>query len=552
MDQPHRKILQYDTSKYIKDERPAPRMAEKREKRKVDARLEKLLATLHPLERTVLPHLKERGTLQELVSATKLQPVEVMRALQWLESKGLVTLEGKEEEVLLVKEKGRHAAKKLPEEYALEALKKKGVLLVEEIPKVLPAYDKGAAGPVIGKLKKMGVPFITTPEGKPAFKWVDLPLPELVVKKVLAKAAKQQWSLPLKNITAEERSALKELLRRQGYVELRKGKEKLYILSPRAKPLRMLKVERRRYAERLTPAMLQDGSWRKVTFRPYNVTINVPKQRGGRIHFVNEAITYIKRVWLDLGFQEMTGNHVQTAFWDLDVLFVPQDHPAREMQDTFYLAAPVEQGDLPQDLFQRVKKIHEDGGATGSVGWQAPFRKEESRKNLLRTHTTVLSAHTLAAIKEGRLPLPGKYFTIGTVYRNEALDWKHLFEFHQVEGIVVAEGMTLAHLKGYLKEFFGKMGFPDVRMRPAHFPYTEPSVEVDVWDPHKEEWVELGGAGIFRPEVTIALLGREVPVLAWGLGMERIIKEYYQFTDIRDLYRNDVEELKSAKLWLKT
>ena len=95
------------------------------------------------------------------------------------------------------------------------------------------------------------------------------------------------------------------------------------------------------------------------------------------------------------------------------------------------------------------------------------------------------------------------------------------------------------------------MGYCDVRMRPAHFPYTEPSFEVDVYNSRKKTWIELGGAGIFRPEVTKPLIGKEVPVLAWGLGMERIITEYFKITDLRDLYKNDLKQLRRMKAWMR-
>lgn len=508
----------------------------------------RLGAGLHPLERTVVPHLKKEGTLSALAAASKLQEVETMRALQWLEGKNCLKIETTETELLIIKEKGKKAAKEgLPEEHALRALKEKGTLAVADITKTLPAYDKEAVGPVIGKLKRIGLPFITV-EDKPAFKWLEgIPLPESPAAKVLQEAASKDWQLPYNE---DLKAGVDDLLSRQGYAELVKRKEKTYTLTPLGSELTKTKEVKETYEERLTPALLKSGDWKEKKFRPYNVTINVPKQAGGRQHFVNDAITYIKRIWLDLGFEEMEGDDVQTAFWDLDALFVPQDHPAREMQDTFYLKEP-EYGTLPSALLGQVKKAHEDGGDTGSLGWRYRFDENESAKNLLRTHTTVLSAQTLYKIQQGAKKIPGKYFSVGKVYRNEALDWKHLFEFHQVEGIVVGEGANLQHLKGYLRLFFAKMGYPDVRIRPAHFPYTEPSAEVDVWDPHKEQWIELGGAGIFRPEVTKTLIGREVPVLAWGLGMERIIKEYYGFEDIRQLYDNDLELLKNVKVWLK-
>jgi len=257
---------------------------------------------------------------------------------------------------------------------------------------------------------------------------------------------------------------------------------------------------------------------------------------------VQDAISAIKQLWVEMGFEEMSGTMTQTAFWDLDALFVPQDHPAREMQDTFYLK---ESGTLPA-WWQDIKHMHENGGDTDSTGWQAPYSEEEAKKVLLRTHTTVLSAQMLRRIKEESLELPAKYFSVAKVFRNETLDWKHLFEFHQVEGIVVGEGLSLADLIGMQKEFYTRMGFTDVRFRPAYFPYVEPGAEVEVYHPGKKQWVELGGMGVLRPEVVIPLLGRDVPVLAWGLGMERIITDYYSITDLRHIYDNDLERLRKA------
>ena len=180
---------------------------------------------------------------------------------------------------------------------------------------------------------------------------------------------------------------------------------------------------------------------------------------------------------------------------------------------------------------------------------QLPASKEEAKKVLLRTHTTVLSAQTISRLNKN--DLPAKFFSVGKVFRNEALDWKHLFEFNQVEGIVVDPNANLKHLKGYLREFFGKMGYIDIRMRPSHFPYTEPSMEVDVLHPKKNVWIELGGVGIFRPEVVVPLLGEDIPVLAWGLGMPRIISGYFEITDIRDLYKNDLKQIREMKMWMK-
>ncbi|MEK6901078.1 MAG: phenylalanine--tRNA ligase subunit alpha, partial [Nanoarchaeota archaeon] len=352
---------------------------------------------------------------------------------------------------------------------------------------------------------------------------------------------KKTFPLPVNSIIDIDKLGFTELQKR-GLVKVEEQKTVTIELTALGKELTTIKLEGD-VVNRLTPSMLKTGSWKQKQFRAYDVEINVPTRYPGKKHIVTQSIEYIKRIWLDMGFQEMEGNYVQSAFWDLDALFVPQDHPAREMQDTFYLPGKAK---LPP-LWQNIKTVHETGGNTKSAGWRYTFRKEETEQILLRTHTTVLSVQTIASLTKDQLP--AKFFTVGKVFRNEALDWKHLFEFYQVEGIVVDPNANLQHLKGYLTQFYKKMGYNKIRMRPAHFPYTEPSLEVDVFHPVRKEWIELGGAGIFRPEVVIPLLGFDCPVLAWGQGMERIIADYWKITDLRNIYNNDLKQLREAKLW---
>ena len=194
-------------------------------------------------------------------------------------------------------------------------------------------------------------------------------------------------------------------------------------------------------------------------------------------------------------------------------------------------------------IVDAVKKQHEEG-------WKYKWDPEVAMKSVLRTHTTVLSARTIANLKEKDLPV--KYFSIGRNYRNEALDWSHLFELIQVEGFVVDPNATFKDLMGYLKQFYKKLGYGEdqIRFRPGYFPYVEPGLEIDVFHPVKKKWVELGGAGILRPEVVVPLLGKNIPVLAWGQGLERGISQYYNITDIRDLYKNDLKQLRESKIWL--
>jgi phenylalanyl-tRNA synthetase alpha chain len=243
---------------------------------------------------------------------------------------------------------------------------------------------------------------------------------------------------------------------------------------------------------------------------------------------------------LELGFKEMTGDLVQPSFWNFDALFTAQDHPARDMQDTFFIKNP-EKGKL-LSISEKVKEVHEKS-------YKYKWNPEEARKNILRTHNTVISARTIASLKLQDLPC--KYFSVGKVFRNETVDWSHLFEFTQTEGIVISEDVNFKHLLGYLKLFFNKMGFDKVKFRPSFFPFTEPSVEIIVFHPVKKVWIELGGAGIFRPEVVKPLLGTNVPVLAWGLGLERIITDYYNIKDLREIYGNDIKKLREVKLFLK-
>ncbi len=249
-----------------------------------------------------------------------------------------------------------------------------------------------------------------------------------------------------------------------------------------------------------------------------------------------------------MGFKEMEGNLLQSSFWNFDALFTAQDHPVREMQDTFFLSKKYERELPDKKIIKAVKESHEKG-VDRSKGWQYNWSEKEAKRIILRTHTTCLSSQTLA--KLDKKDIPAKFFAIGKCFRNETVDWSHGFEFNQTEGIVVSPGLNFRHLLGYLKEFFNKMGFEKIRFRPSYFPYTEPSVEIDVWHPEKKIWLELGGAGIFRPEVTIPLLGEKITVLAWGPGFDRMIMDYYEIKDLRETYKNDLTKLRKMKSWMK-
>lgn len=508
-------------------------------------KIEEIARNLHPLERKVVPYLDKVAEFKSLVEKTGMKDVEVMRALQWLSNKKLLKINEEEKDIIILGNNGLIYKKKgLPERRFLNAVRDGELKLAEIIKKA--ALEKDELNICIGTLKgkaaidirkNKGIIIAITGQGK-----------KLLSKETLEeKFLQRDFPVDLTSLKEEERFAFENLRKRKEIVVLNKTRIKNIQLTDSGRQLVKVKIVEGNVIDRLTSSMLKKGDWKKKQFRAYDVSINVPQVYGGKRHFVNQAVDYIKKIWLEMGFKEMRGNIIQTAFWDLDALFVPQDHPAREEQDTFYIKDPAK-GKLPS-IWKRIKEVHENGADTGSKGWAAKWSEDIAKENLLRTHTTVLSAQTIAKLKESEMP--AKFFSVGKVFRNESLDYKHLFEFYQVEGIVVDPDANFKHLKGYLREFFTKMGYLDIRLRPSHYPYTEPSMDVEVLHPVRKEWIELGGSGIFRPEVTKPLIGKDVPVLAWGLGLGRIIAEYWKITDIRDLYKNDLKQMREMKFWMK-
>lgn len=285
----------------------------------------------------------------------------------------------------------------------------------------------------------------------------------------------------------------------------------------------------------ITRHMLISGSWRGKEFTPYDIQAPVSQTLAARRHPINRLAQKIGDIFVQMGFEQMQGPLCESCFWNFDALFQPQDHPARDLADTFYLDG---KSPLPKSkLVENVKKSHESG-------WKYSWSSDEASKQVLRTHTTSVSARTLFKNKDNSQPM--KFFSIGKVFRNEATDYKHLAEFYQVEGIISWEGATFRHLLGTLREFYSRLGFEKIRFRPSYFPYTEPSLEIEVFYEERQEWIELGGAGILRPEVTTPICGK-YPVLAWGLSLERPLMLADKINDIRTLYRNDLDWLRNFK-----
>lgn len=514
-----------------------------------------LIKTLHPYEIAVLKIL-QTATTKELAKQTKLQEIQVGRALQWLSNKKLIIETHTEQKLIILEENGKKYKQGLPEIKFLKKLNDS----FQSVDVIAKSADvaQDELNIIIGTLKKK-VAIEIQKENNQLQAKITAQGKKLLEKPSLEEQfLNKEFPVALDSLTPEEQFAFQSLKSRKKILSVEDTKTTSATLTEEGKAIQKeLAKTNLNLTDQLTPEQLKTGAWKKLDYRHYDINSPVPKIHGGKRHFVNQAIEYMKQIWIELGFQEMEGTFCQTAFWDLDALFVPQDHPARQMQDTFFIAnsdgKTVFQGTVPT-ISKKVKEVHETGGDTGSKGWGGSWSKDAASEIMLRTHTTALSAQylhkNLKKDKTGKI-IPAKFFSVNKVFRNEAVDWKHLFEFNQVEGIVVDPDANLQHLIGYLKIFFKKMGFADVRIKPSHFPYTEPSAEIEVYNQKKGEWIELGGSGIFRPEVTKTLIGEEVPVLAWGLGMERIILEYFDLHDLRDLYKNDIKQLKEMKIWMK-
>jgi phenylalanyl-tRNA synthetase alpha chain len=292
----------------------------------------------------------------------------------------------------------------------------------------------------------------------------------------------------------------------------------------------------------LSPELLKDGSWRTKRFRKYTISLRAPRIAPGKRHPYREFLDAVKTKLVSMGFQEMRGSLVETEFWNMDALFMPQFHPARDIHDVYFVKEPKRARLIAEPFLSRVGQTHQTGGDTGSAGWGYRFDVERARRLVLRSQGTAVSAHTLASGPS----VPGKYFSIARCFRYDQVDATHATDFFQVEGIVLGEDINFRTLLGLLNLFAREVAQArEVKFLPAYFPFTEPSVEMHVRHP-RLGWMELGGAGLFRQEVTLPL-GVKVPVIAWGLGLDRMAMVALGIHDIRELFTDNLELIRSTR-----
>ncbi len=497
--------------------------------------------TLQDAEIAILDALKEKKSAdpEKLAEITGLKTDAISRAGLWLQNKGLVDVkEAKDIFVALDNLGNDYVEKKLPERRFLEALKEQSRFLdeVAEIAKL----DKNEIKVSLGYWKQKNcVKFednklVLTDTGRSYFE--KKTLEEEFLEKIKDK------ELEVAMLVSEDKAAL-DILKKRGLIrEIEKKHREYSVTDFGLKVADESKIIEKRIGI-LTPDLIRTGNWKDMKFRRYDVLAPVPKLYPGKKQAYLAFLDEVKETLTSMGFKEMTGPLVELSFFNNDALFMPQDHPARGIHDVYFVSKP-EFGNIGKykKFLSEIKTVHESGGKSGSVGWQIPFDEKESSRLVLRSQGTALSARTLADVPK----IPGAYFSIARCYRPEKSDVSHLPEFNQCEGIVLGENVNFRHLFGLLAEFVKKLAGTDkIKFVPGYFPFTEPSVECLVWDGKK--WVELLGAGIFRPEVTKPL-GVNVPVLAWGIGIDRLFMIRENISDIRNLFTDDLSKLREAKI----
>jgi phenylalanyl-tRNA synthetase alpha chain len=469
---------------------------------------------LHPIEQKILKTLIEKQNLtpQELSDKTQLSIDQIRRGIEWLRLKDLISVQEIEKNFVTLGPKGIESAKNgLPERLLVDYVKSLpgSSCTLEEARNQLKVEFNAA----IANARKNG--------------WVDISENKIILKTSIDDSSEEKL---IKQISDSKDNAISinEINDIKSLEFLKKRPDFLVVNSIKSITIDLKEKGKESMSTFQLPHTTDSN------LRAIDVEAPAPAIFAARSHPLRDVIDEVREIFVSLGFSEIIGNNVQTSFWNFDALFTPQDHPAREMQDTFYLKDVTASTIAKPDQIKKVSEIHKKG-------WNYQWQNEEAKKLVLRTHTTCVTIRALADQKHDNARL----FSIGRVFRNEKLSYKHLAEFHQVEGVVVGKSVTLQDLMGLQTEFYHKMGIKKIKFWPTFFPYTEPSLQSMIYNEKLGKWVELFGMGIFRPEVTKPL-GIKNPVLAWGGGIERIAMLRYSLEDVRELYENKFGWLRSV------
>ncbi|MBN1837052.1 MAG: phenylalanine--tRNA ligase subunit alpha [Spirochaetales bacterium] len=508
--------------------------------------VERLIKTLHPLEVRILLHFQPG---QE-IDAGKVQAElgfnlgQCNQAFSWLAAKELLEETSRRQRMeYTITELGREYRQQgTPEARVVGLLQAEGPLTLPEIAARLGLENRDV-GSAFGTLSREGV-LAMDPDKRVS---VAAPGPPGSVQAVAGLLAlfDHRETVGEEELSGEQAELLRGLARKRGAERgLFRGVEREevgYRLRPESAPVQRELETRGMTGEEIgviTPEVLRGGSWRRGSFRSYNIQLPPQRVLGGRKNPYVEFLEHLKDKLTALGFEEYDGPLLETEFWNCDALFMPQFHPARDIHDVYYLKSPTHARAIAQPYLDQVGAAHENGWTTGSLGWRYPFDRDFTRRMILRSQGTVLSAKALTTAR-----VPGRYFGVVRCFRYDKVDATHLADFYQTEGIALGHEVNLKTLLGLLKMFAVEVaGAREFKFVPGYFPFTEPSVEIHIRHPELG-WFELGGSGIFRPEVTRPL-GVDVPVLAWGLGIDRMALVALGLNDLRDLFTADLEQVR--------
>ena len=452
----------------------------------------------HDIEKKIINSLKKNPiqTPETLEKSTQLLPDQIRRGIEWLKLKNLAIVDESKSSTLSLGKNGIDSFEKgLPERRLLNLLTN-GPRKLSDLQKELGFIF----GPAMGLSRKNN--------------WIETSSDEIILKIIpsILPGEKTLQQIGSGNLSKDQidKIDLTELLKRPDFIIENIMTSKKISLTDSAKSMDV-----------------------SNTSGAIDVEANVPELFVARRHPLKDTIDEIREIFVTLGFSEIFGNMTQSSFWNFDALFTPQDHPARELQDTFFLDGVSAKKIGTVEQIRKVSDSHKKN-------WRYQWDINEARKMVLRTHTTCVTIKHLAEKK----PDEARIFSLGRVFRNEKVSYKHLVEFNQIEGIVVGKDANLRNLMGIQREFYKRIGITKIKFWPTFFPYTEPSLQTMVYNEKLGKWIELFGMGIFRPEVTKPL-GITKPVLAWGGGIERIAMLKYGLTDVREFYNNDLGWLRS-------
>lgn len=512
------------------------------------ADLKSFIKNLHPLETKILLHysLKDELTSTRLETELGFKAGHANQAFSWLSGKKLLAETSRTPHTYFeLTDFGRKILKDgFAEERIINFLKDNGPHTLPEIAAKLALENKDV-GSAFGSLSKDGVLGMNE-EKKACYKGGELPARFATAKALIEKASKaENATLDAADLSKEEIETMGGLTKKRGISETPfktiERETVAYKLTEAftavAEALKSAGITGNEIGE-ITPSLITSGDWKKGTFRGYNITIPPARIIPGRTNPYVQFLESVKDKLCSLGFQEFDGPLVETEFWNGDALFMPQFHAARDIHDVYRIKTPTHAKSIEEPYLSNVAAVHRDGGNTGSRGWNYSFDNEFTRRLIMRSQGTVLSAHQLH-----KAEVPGKYFGIARCFRYDKVDATHLSDFYQTEGIVLGEEANLKTLLGFLEMFAVEIaGATDVKYVPGYFPFTEPSIEVHIKHP-KLGWFELGGSGIFRPEVTKPM-GIDVPVLAWGIGIDRMALMALGLNDLRELFCEDIERVR--------